>query len=69
MSKDRITIEHRLTAVEGFIQTLSEDVRKIMTNHLPHLDQKINWIIGLLVLNAVLGLQRIDIHSVIALFH
>jgi len=47
--KYKLTVEHRLTTVEG-------DIKAILNNHLPHLakdvsgvKQRLNWLIGLII--------------------
>jgi hypothetical protein len=48
-----ITTEERVAVLEAIQEDMREDLREIKTNHLPHIEQKIdslrNWIMGALL--------------------
>lgn len=47
-----ISTEERVTRLETFQETMAEDIKEIKTNHLPHIEQKLdslrNWMMGAL---------------------
>ena len=59
MKIDRIQLEHRITNIETRLDEL-------IINHIPHLEKKVNWLIGLLVGSVIVG--KVDLKTLIALF-
>ena len=59
MKIDRIQLEHRITNIETRLDEL-------IINHIPHLEKKVNWLIGLLVGSVIVG--EVDLKTLIALF-
>jgi hypothetical protein len=62
VTQDRVQLENRLTKVEDGQIALHADVTKILTNHLPHIDMKLKWLIGI-----VLALAAIHDFNVVTL--
>ena len=63
----QLKIENRITTLEDNYEEIKHEISEIRNNHLVHLDRKINWILGLIVINAILGIQ-IDIKQLITFF-
>lgn len=61
-----IESERRLTRLEAAVDGLREEVEEIRTNHLAHLDRKLNWLIGLIVSAAIVG--KVDAKTLMAFF-
>jgi len=63
-------IEERVTAVEAHQEHIRKDVHEMRTNHLPHIERKVDslgrWIMGAL-LSALLALIGIGANIVIQL--
>lgn len=63
----QLKIENRITTLEDNYEEIKHEISEIRNNHLVHLDRKINWILALIVVNALLGIQ-VDIKQLITFF-
>ena len=63
----QLKVENRITTLEDNYEEIKHEISEIRNNHLVHLDRKINWILALIVVNALLGIQ-VDIKQLITFF-
>ena len=63
----QLKIENRITTLEDKYEEIKHEISEIRNNHVVHLDRKINWILALIVVNALLGIQ-VDIKQLITFF-
>jgi len=65
-----LTIKERVASVEAHQEEIKEDIHEMRTNHLPHIEQKVDslqkWIMGAL-LSAILALVGIGANLVVQL--
>jgi hypothetical protein len=65
-----LTIKERVASVEAHQEDIQKDVHEMRTNHLPHIEQKVDslskWIMGALF-SAILALLGIGANIVIQL--
>ncbi len=65
-TKDRITIENRLTKVEEGLGSVKKDTSTILINHLPHINKKLNWLFLVVIAMAIGG--QLDIFPIVRAF-
>jgi len=57
-----ISTEERVAALEAIQKTVERDLQEIKTNHLPHIEQKVdglrNWIMGALFTSLAILIQN-----------
>ena len=49
-------IQEKITKVDEALIGVQKDVREILTNHLPHMNKKLNWLFLAIVISAIIGL-------------
>lgn len=61
--KRDIEIENRLTKVEAGLGSVKKDTSTILTNHLPHINRKLNWL--MLIVVTLAAESKFDILSLL----
>lgn len=61
MSKENIEMHERVKGLEVNMENLDCKVDKIMTNHLPHIERKLWWLIGIIITGLVSILIKLSI--------